>query len=50
MKGLVKLVLILDTKYEDVNAYWWFDLMRPNLDMLYSQILTSQYLNPSVLD
>lgn len=50
MKGIVKLVLILDTKYEDVNAYWWFDIMRPNLDMFYNQILTSSYLNPTVLD
>ena len=47
---MVKLLLILDTKYEDENAYWWFEIMQGNLEVFYGQVLTSSYLSPEVID
>ena len=35
VRGIVKLLLILDTKYEDANAIWFQEAMQPNLEVFY---------------
>ena len=35
VRGLVKILLILDTKYEDVNAIWFQEAMHQNLEIFY---------------
>lgn len=49
--GLVKMLLILDTKFEDLNAMWFQQkLMQSNLDVFFGQILTSSYISAEVID
>ena len=47
---MVRLLLILDTKYEEDNARWWVGAMSQNLDVFYNQILTSAYVSPEVIE
>jgi hypothetical protein len=50
IKGLVKVLLIIDTKFENDGAIWFHNMMQPNLDVFYGQILTSSYVSPEVID
>lgn len=50
INGITKLLLILDTKYEEVNAYWFHNIMQENLSIFYTQILTSSYISSEIVD
>ena len=50
LRGITRILLILDTKYENVNAYWFHDVMQENLQVFYGQVLTSSYIAAEVID
>lgn len=50
LKGIVRVLLILDAKFEDDNAAWFQQAMQGNLQIFYGQVLSSSYLSSEVIE
>lgn len=46
----MRVLLILDTKFEDQNVVWFQQMMQENLSIFYGQVLSSSYLSSDVID